>query len=256
MAKRTDSYPTTSDAGDPGGKRGLFKRRNKPDKGPKKPGRLKQMRDVFQMTRRNDPNVVWVMLLAFLGVVAVGLIIGFLINNWVTLLIIAIPLGLLAAMFILSRRAERAAFSQLEGQAGAAGAALSTLRRGWITEEQPAAVDPRSQDAVFRAIGRPGVVLVTEGPPHRVKRLVEAERKRLNRILPNVSVHVIQTGRAEGQVPLNKVARRIQKLKKELTKQEVQQVNKRITSLGNRLPIPKGVDPFKARPDRKAARGR
>ncbi len=247
---------TNADAGDPSRKRGLFKRRNKADKAAKKPGRLKQMRDVFKMTRRHDPNVVWLMLLAFLGIVVVGLVIGLLINNWITALIIALPLGLLAAMFILSRRAEKAAFAQLEGQPGAAGAALSTLRRGWITEEQPAAVDPRSQDAVFRAIGRPGVILVSEGPPHRVKRLVDSERKRLSRILPNVSIHVIQTGDADGQVPLSKVARRIQKMKKELTKQEVQQVNKRITSMGNRMPIPKGIDPFKARPDRKAARGR
>lgn len=256
MAKRTDSDVTNADAGDPSRKRGLFKRKNKADKANKKPGRMKQMRDVFKMTRRHDPNVVWLMLLAFLGIVAVGLVIGLLINNWITALIVALPLGLLAAMFILSRRAEKAAFAQLEGQPGAAGAALSTLRRGWITEEQPAAVDPRSKDAVFRAIGRPGVVLVSEGPPHRVKRLIDGERKRLSRILPNVSIHVIQTGDGEGQVPLSKVSRRIQKMKKELTKQEVQQVNKRISSLGNKLPIPKGIDPFKARPDRKAARGR
>ncbi len=237
-------------------KKSIFKRRNKEAKANKKPGRMKQMRDVFQMTRRNDPSVVWLMLLAFLGITAIGLVVGLLINNWITALIVAVPLGLLAAMFILSRRAERAAFAQLDGQPGAAGAALSTLRRGWITEEQPAAVDPRSQDAVFRAIGRPGVVLVSEGPPHRVKRLIDGERKRLRRILPNVSIHVIQAGDGEHQVPLSKVSKRIQKLKKELTKQEVQQVNKRITSLGNRLPIPKGVDPLKARPDRKAARGR
>lgn len=256
MAKRNDSDVTNANAGDPSPKRGLFKRKDKADKPAKKPGRLKQMRDVFKMTRRHDPNVVWLMLLAFLGIVAVGLGIGFLIKNWVTALIVALPLGLLAAMFILSRRAEKAAFAQLDGQPGAAGAALSTLRRGWITEEQPAAVDPRSQDAVFRAIGRPGVVLVSEGPPHRVKRLIDGERKRLSRILPNVSIHVLQTGDGESQIPLNKVARRVQKMKKELTKQEVQQVNKRITSLGNRMPIPKGIDPFKARPDRKAARGR
>ena len=46
------------------------------------------------------------------------------------------------------------------------------------------------------------------------------------------------------------------KMKNELTKTEVSTVSKRISSLGNRLPIPKGIDPYKARPDRKAARGR
>jgi hypothetical protein len=249
MANSTDS-PANSSANS---RRGLFSRKSaadKPSKANKQPGRLKQIVQVFQMTRRNDPNVVWIMLAAFLAVVIVGLVIGLLIQNW-------IPLGVLAATFILSRRAERSAFAQIEGQPGAAGAALSVLRRGWILQEQPVAVNPRTQDAVFRAVGRPGVVLVTEGPSHRVKQLVEAERRKLNRILPNVKIHVIETGRGEGQVELSKVAKTVQKLKNELTKQEVAAVDKRLQALGsNKLPIPKGVDPFKARPDRRAMRGR
>jgi F0F1-type ATP synthase assembly protein I len=253
MANSSDSSNSTPSADAP--KRGLFKRKPKEAKA-KKPSQLKQIAEVFKMTRRNDPQVVWVMLLAFLAVVAVALLIGFLLENWVTGLIIGIPLGLLAAVFILSRRAEKAAFAQIENQPGASGAALGTLRRGWVTQDQPVAVNPRTQDAVFMAIGRPGVVLVSEGPTHRVKPLVDAERKRLARILPNVTVHVLESGRGEGQVPLNKLAKTMGKLKNELTKVEVNAVSKRINSLGNRLPIPKGIDPYKARPDRKAARGR
>jgi hypothetical protein len=215
-----------------------------------KPSRLKQIREVINMTRRHLPRVPWLMLLAFLGVVAVSLIVGLLLNNWITGLIIGIPLGFLAATFILSRRAERAAFAQIENQPGASGAALSTLKRGWITEEQPVAVNPRTQDAVFRAVGRPGVVLVAEGPTHRVRPLIEGERKKLARILPNVTIHVIETGRGEGQVPISQVAKKMNKLNNELTKTEVSAVSKRISSLGTRLPIPKGVDPYKARPQR------
>jgi hypothetical protein len=48
----------------------------------------------------------------------------------------------------------------------------------------------------------------------------------------------------------------MKKLDKKLTQQEVQTVHKRISTLGNRLPIPKGVDPMRARPDRRAMRGR
>ena len=254
MANSPDSSKPTPAASD-APKRGLFSRKPKEAK-VKKPSRLKQINEVFQMTRRHDPMVVWMMLLAFLGVVAVSFLVGFLLENWITGLIIGIPLGLLAATLILSRRAERAAFAQIENQPGASGAALGTLKRGWITEDQPVAVNPRTQDAVFRAIGRPGVVLVSEGPTHRVRPLVDAERKRLARILPNVTVHVIESGRGEGQVPLSQVAKKMNKLDKELTKLEVSAVSKRISSLGNRLPIPKGIDPYKARPDRKAARGR
>ncbi|WP_395403014.1 DUF4191 domain-containing protein [Arthrobacter sp. UC242_113] len=248
MAKSPDSSNNTPAAAD-GSKRGLFGRKPKAVK-EKKPSRLKQIREVFNMTRRHDPMVPWLMLLAFLGVVAVSLVVGLLLNNWITGLIIGIPLGFLAATFILSRRAEGAAFAQIENQPGASGAALSTLKRGWITEEQPVAVNPRTQDAVFRAVGRPGVVLVAEGPTHRVRPLVEGERKKLARILPNVTIHVIETGRGEGQVPISQVAKKMNKLNNELTKTEVSAVSKRISSLGGRLPIPKGVDPYKARPQR------
>ncbi|WP_115787246.1 DUF4191 domain-containing protein [Arthrobacter silvisoli] len=248
MAKSPDSSKSTPSADAP--KRGLFSRKPKEAKA-KKPSQLKQIGEVFKMTRRSDPQVVWLMVLAFLGVVAVSLLIGFLLQNPITGLIIGIPLGLLAAVFILSRRAERAAFAQIENQPGASGAALGTLRRGWITEEQPVAVNPRTQDAVFRAIGRPGVVLVSEGPSHRAKPLLDAERKKLARILPNVTIHVIESGRGEGQVPLSQIAKTMNKLKNELTKVEVNAVSKRISSLGsNRLPIPKGIDPYKARPQR------
>ncbi len=247
MANSPDSS-TSSPASD-APKRGLFSRKPKEAKA-KKPSRLKQIGEVFQMTRRHDPMVPWLMLLAFLGVVAVSLLVGFLLDNWVTGLIIGIALGAIAATLILSRRAERAAFAQIEGQPGASGAALGTLKRGWITEDQPVAVNPRTQDAVFRAIGRPGVVLVSEGPSNRVKPLVDAERKRLARILPNVTIHVIESGRGEGQVPLSQLAKKMNKLKGELTKTEVSAVSKRISSLGGRLPIPKGIDPYKARPTR------
>jgi len=83
-----------------------------------------------------------------------------------------------------------------------------------------------------------------------VRPLIEGERKKLARILPNVTIHVIETGRGEGQVPISQVAKKMNKLKNELTKTEVSAVSKRISSLGTRLPIPKGVDPYRARPQR------
>ncbi|RKH75655.1 DUF4191 family protein, partial [Corallococcus praedator] len=126
MANSPDSSKPTPAASD-APKRGLFSRKPKEAK-VKKPSRLKQINEVFQMTRRHDPMVVWLMLLAFLGVVAVSFLVGYLLENWITGLIIGIPLGLLAATLILSRRAERAAFAQIENQPGASGAALGTLK--------------------------------------------------------------------------------------------------------------------------------
>ncbi len=250
MAK-TDSTSSNADES----KRSLFARKPKAEKPKKnkKPSRIKQMVDIFKMTRKYDPMITWLMIGAFLLPIAICFGIGFLLDNWITGLLVGIPLGLLAALLIMSRRAERAAYAQIEGKAGAA---LSSLKKGWIFDEQPASVNPRTQDVVFRAIGKPGIVLVTEGPSTRVKGLVDAERRRLNRILPNVTVTVLETGKGEGQIPIAKVTKAMGKLKKELTKVEVSAVNKRITSMGNKLPIPKGIDPYKARPDRKASRGR
>lgn len=256
MAKTTDSQQADTDKP----KRSLFRRAPKEGavKKEKKPSRVKQMVDIFKMTRRHDPMVTWLMIGAFLGVILVAMVVVLLVSpgNWLTGLLIGIPLGFLAALLIMSRRAERAAYAQIEGKPGAAGAALSSLKRGWIFDEQPVAVNARTQDVVFRAVGKPGIVLVTEGPSARIKGLVDAERRKMSRILPNVAVTVIETGRGEGQVPVAKVTKTMNKLKGELTKVEVGAVNKRITSMGNKLPIPKGIDPYKARPDRKAARGR
>jgi hypothetical protein len=102
-------------------------------------------------------------------------------------------------------------------------------------------------------IGRAGVVLVTEGPTTRVRSLVDAERKRMGRILPNVPIHVINAGSEEGQTPLHEVGKKMKKLPKSITKLEISAVDKRLTTLtANRLPIPKGIDPNRARPNRRA----
>jgi hypothetical protein len=209
------------------------------------------------MTRRADPSVTWWMLLVFAGILAVALALGIATDHPVYATVVGLPVAVLAAMFVLARKAERAAFTQIEGQPGAAGAALRVLRRGWTVEDQPVAVDPRTQDSVFRVVGRPGVVLVSDGPPHRAGKLLEAERRKVARVVPSVPVHLIQAGNGEGQVPLRKVARRVQKLKPQLTKAEVAQVVKRLRSIGGlRPPIPQGIDPLRARPDRRSMRGR
>ena len=140
---------------------------------PKKPGRFAQIRQVFIAARAVDPMIGWWMALAALGTLIVMVAIGVLVNSWVYFLILGLPLAALAASVVLSIRAKRAAYKSIEGQPGATGAALSSLRRGWYFEQQPVAVeaaragDLSSTAMVFRATGRPGVVLVAEGPVAR-----------------------------------------------------------------------------------------
>jgi hypothetical protein len=224
----------------------------------KKQGRLAQLRAVFRMTRRQDPAVVWWMLLALAVAMAVGFLIGVLVDHPVYVTVLGFLVGIMLATFLLARRAERAAFAQIAGQPGAALAALQNVKRGWIIEEQPVAVDPRTQDLVFRAVGRPGVLLVTEGPLPRANRLAEQERKRINRVLgAEVPVTVLHAGDGEGQVSLRRLRGAVLKLRPKLTKTEVTGVSRRLRALGAaKPPIPKGIDPMRMRPDRRATRGR
>ena len=229
----------------------------------KKQGRLSQIRDVYRVSKQADPLIGWFMLLSFLVVFGVLLVVGFLVKLPWIFGGFGVLFGILAATIIMSRRAERAAYTQIEGQAGAAGAALTSIRRGWYTDREPVAADvARAGDIssaamVYRALGRPGVVLVGEGPTARVQKLLAAEKKRVERVAPGVPVTIMRVGSGENEVPLPKLASKVQRLKPQITKDEMALVNKRLKALGGlRAPLPPGVDPTRARMDRKALRGK
>ncbi|QIK83730.1 DUF4191 domain-containing protein [Sanguibacter sp. HDW7] len=216
-----------------------------------------QVWDAYKMTVAQDPAVRWWILGTFVGILAVAVILGIVLKGLWFWVILGLPTAVLGAMFVLARRAERAAYARIEGQPGASLAALGTIRRGWTFDQEPVFIDPRTRDAVFRGVGRPGVVLFVEAPAARAPRVGEAERKRTARVLPNVPVTVVQVGREAGQVPLPKLVRHVTKLKPSINKHEISVVLKRLQSLGTaRLPIPKGVDPMRMRVDRKGMRGR
>ena len=224
----------------------------------KKPGRLSTLRQIYSVTRESDPRLPLWMLLGFAGTILLAYLIGLAIGHGLYLAFLGLPLGVLVALVIMSRRAERFAYARAAEQPGVTGQVLKNLRRGWYVEEEPVAVDPRTRDLVFRAVGRPGVALVTEGPVNRVQRLVEGERRRVTRVLgPNVPVIVLNVGDGEGQVPLRRVNSKLMRSKPALTNSEVSQVAARLRALGGvRPPIPKGIDPTRVRPDRKGVRGR
>jgi hypothetical protein len=222
----------------------------------KEPGRIKQMWQVFQMTRRYDTKIVPLLLAGFFVPVIVAVVVavattGGSVVTLVLWVISGILAGLLAALIILGRRAEKAAYSQIEGQHGAVGAVLrSSLKRGWVGSEMPIAVNGKTQDAVYRAVGRGGVVLISEGPRTHTTRMVDEERRKVSRLGGKVPITIISVGPDADAVPLHKLARRLTRIKPTLTKAEVLAVNNRLTSITKNLPIPKGVDPSRARPQR------
>jgi hypothetical protein len=213
-----------------------------PDK-PKKPSRTAQIRQAYSMTRKSDPRVGWVTLATFLGVLVVLLAIGFLIGHPVYVGIMGVMFAFLAATIVFGRRAEKAAFSQVEGQPGAAAAALNMLRKGWTVT--PGVAVTRNQDLVHRAVGRPGVVLIAEGGgPSRLGNLLAQEKKKVARFVPDVPIYDIQAGNDEGQVPLRKLNKHLMKLPRNLKNDQVSEVNRRLKALGSMtLPIPKGPMP-------------
>ena len=230
-------------------------------KKPKKK-RLAQVRQVYTMARQHDPNIGWWMALAFVAVLVLGLTAGALLGHPVYGVFVTLPLATLAAVFLLSRRAERAAYAAIEGQPGAGGAVLQGLRRGWAYEQEPIAVDGgrstqlRDSAMVYRAVGRPGVVLIGEGPRGRAAKLLAAEQKKVARLTPNVPVTTYRLGSDSGAdaVAPRRVIPRMKKLKKALTPAEVTIVNKRLNALGRiRPPLPMGIDPQRLR---SAGRGR
>src|SRR5690554_1339466 len=116
------------------------------DAGEKKPGRIGQIKRAYKMARRTDRWIGWITLGAMLATLAVFVLLGVLIGPLWMYPIMGVPMALLVGAVLFGRRAERAAYSQIEGQPGAAMAALGTLRRGWDTT--PVVATNRHQDVV------------------------------------------------------------------------------------------------------------
>lgn len=208
-----------------------------------KKGRIAQIRQTYQMARRSDRWIGWICLGYMLGVLVVATGVGFLLQPIWLWIIVGVPMALLVGAIIFGRRAERAAYSQIEGQPGAAAAALGTLRKGWEVNSMIGA--NRHQDVVHRAVGRPGIVLIGEGQvPSRVSNLLAQERKRHNRVAPDAPVVEIIVGHGDDQVPLPRLTRKLNKLPRNLRPAQVTEIRQRLRALGSQpVGIPKGPLP-------------
>jgi len=206
---------------------------------------LAQIRQTYQMTKQSDPRIGLILVGWFLLPIVVAAIICVLIGSW-WLMLVGVSTGMLVAAIVLGRRAERAAYSQIEGQPGAAAAVLNSLGKGWFVT--PAVAMTKNQDIVHRVIGRPGVILVGEGVGSRVTNALRNEQKREARFVPDVDFHEYVMGREEGQVPIGNLVKTIRKLPKTLSPGQVTEVRKRLEALTNQpLPMPKGPVPKSTR---------
>lgn len=223
---------------------------------------VQNIKDSYTISRRTYPWIGWAMLgsAAAVMALAVGLSLATGIALWYCLSL-GLLVALLAVMTILSLAVRRAAYTQIEGHPGAAKAALDQVGRGWYVESDPAAINPKTQEVVWRLVGRPGIVLVAEGHYQRAQKLAKDEHRKVHRILSTVPIHTIYVGTGEDQVRLKDLQSTLRKLPTKplrLTDSEISQVAKRLTSLSHRsMPqANKGLDPTKVRIDRRAMRGR
>ena len=209
----------------------------------------------YKVTKRSYPWVGW----ALVGAAALGLLVGIVLTIvlggffWI---VFGVMLAFILPMITLVRLVRRASYGQIDGMPGAVSAVLDNIGRGWNVTTEPVRFNARTQDLLFRAVGRAGIVLVTEGPTQRVRNLVAEEKRALKRVAPNTPIHVINVGNDDDQTKLMALEKEMRKFPKAITSQEVAALSNRLDALNSKaLPIPKGIDPAKARANRRALRG-
>ncbi|GGF30993.1 membrane protein [Marmoricola endophyticus] len=227
-------------------------------KDPNKPGRVAQIKQTYDLTKKTDPNIGRLLLAIFVVVgVVVGALYWFFLDSIVFAVIVGILVGLLAAMIVFGRRGQRSAISQIEGKPGAAAAVLGMLKRGWKTE--PGIAFNKQQDVVTRLVGPPGIVLIGEGNPNRLRGLLTAERRKHERVARDTTITELVVGDGEGQVPLGRLTKHVTKLKKTQKPAEMTDVLNRLKALdasGSKVPLPKGPVPTNMKGMRQNMKGR
>lgn len=204
-------------------------------------------RDAYQLVTEEYPVTRWIIWGSVAGFLLLGIVLSAVTGRWVTWLLLGILLALLVPLVVLTVLVRRASYKRVDGMPGAAGGALSQLGRGWVTRDEPVEFTGNRKNFVFRAVGKPGVVLVAEGTGE-LSSLMRSAAKQVNQIVPSAPVITMYVGHGEKQVLLKDLNKKIKKLPKRMTAQEVADTAQRLDAAGaNTLPIPKGIDPTRMR---------
>ncbi|WP_306359170.1 DUF4191 domain-containing protein [Nocardia sp. CC227C] len=209
--------------------------------------RRQQLWQAFQMQRKEDKLLLPLMIGALVGVTALFLIIGLIFDVQWFLLPIGLLLGALAAFIIFGRRVQKNVYAKAEGQAGAAAWVLDNLQGKWRVT--PGVAATTQLDAVHRVIGLPGVILVAEGSPGRVKSLLAQEKKKVARLVGDTPIYDVVIGNDEGQVALRDLQRFLTKLPRNIDAKRMELIEGRLSALATRggPALPKGPMPTGAK---------
>jgi len=227
----------------------------KETKANKAPGMFAQFGEQIRFLRGVDPKAVPVAILIGVGTFIAIALFGAVLTNlsflgtiiWAILGLVA---GYLSALLTLTNRANKAIFKKYANEPGRISLTVGTLtRRIYKGTNQPVAVNARTKDMVFRVVGPAGVVLMGEGSKTSTQQLLEDERRKTQRVASGVTVHTFYTSEDGNGVPIAALHKKVNKLKRTLTKAEIRAVQNRLSAMDSRggLPIPKGIDPTKMR---------
>jgi hypothetical protein len=210
--------------------------------GETKQSRLKQMRLVFKLTRERDPRLVPWTLVAFLIPIGIGVALGFVLKPIWLWIPAGVIFGVLLALNVFGRRAQRSAFSEMEGQPGAGISVVQRMRGDWRVTT-PVAVN-RNQDLVSRVVSRAGVIVIAEGRGRGARDLLAAEMRRVRKVAGDAPVIDIIVGNGEGEIPLAKLQNTLMRKRRVLRRGEIDDLYRRLAAMGAmNLPIPKGPMP-------------
>lgn len=172
------------------------------------------MVQIYQNTKQYDRNITLILVLCFVAPVALAVVAALVFNNnifgWILWPLTGILVGILVVMIVLGRRAESVAYAQLEGRAG----------RGWRRNQRRTKTFARQRgagthdEAARRNLPRRWARrrrTDCRGSPSRTKSLTDRETVKLKQALRGVKISTIYVGADEGGVPLNKLARELNK---------------------------------------------
>jgi hypothetical protein len=213
--------------------------------------RLKQIGQVFSFTAKQDKWFVPLVAAAILIPLALTVLAIVLGLGWVWLPV-GIMVMLLAVLIVLNLRSNAAMMNAAEGQAGAAASIMENLRGDWRV--RAAASSTTQFDMVHVVIGRPGVILLGEGQPQRVRGLIGQEKRRLTKVIGNAPLRDYIIGNGDGELPIRKLRTTMLKLPRTLTGKDVNALDTRLGALMARPQMPKGAIPKNMRPSKGAFR--
>jgi heme exporter protein D len=218
--------------------------------------RLKQIGMVFSFTAKRDRLFVPLALVGVLvPLAATGIAIA-LGASW-SWLAVGVLAAVLAIMIVLNLRSNKAMMSEMAGQPGAAASLIENMRGDWRVT--PAVQYTGQFDMVHLVIGRPGVILIGEGNPQKVRQLLGQEKRRLSKVIGSADMRDFIVGDDEGLVPLKSLRNTLMRLPRTISGKDVNALDKRLKALTARPQMPKGQVPKNMRPPKgafRAMRGR